>query len=341
MAAKWEADLRGGRYAATSKVTWEDFRDGYENEVLAARTDGTGHKVDSVFNVIERVLSPQLLRDVTEPRIAYYQRILRTGDKDLEIEPRSEATIRSHMAHLKAALNWAVRKNWLAKVPSIEMPKRAKGQTVMKGRPITHEEFERMLDKVASIVSSEAVLPWQHLLEGLWRSGLRLQEALELSWDDDSRPCVDLAGRRPMLLIPVEHDKGNERRLTPIVPEFAELLEKISVADQTDGVFRPRLPNHQMPLRFDTISKTISAIGKTAGVKVNSGVGGGKPKFASARDLRRSFGARWATRVMPAGRSTAIDATRFDRDDHEVLCGPQRGVDSGHPLGRTRVGPKR
>jgi integrase len=46
------------------------------------------------------------------------------------------------------------------------------------------------------------------------------------------------------------------------------------------------------------IGKIVSAIGKAAGVKVADN--GGKVKYASAHDLRRAFGTRWATRVMPA-----------------------------------------
>ena len=41
----------------------------------------------------------------------------------------------------------------------------------------------------------------------------------------------------------------------------------------------------------------VSDIGKAAGVKVSES--GGKVKYASAHDLRRSFGERWASRVMP------------------------------------------
>jgi hypothetical protein len=42
-------------------------------------------------------------------------------------------------------------------------------------------------------------------------------------------------------------------------------------------------------------SRYISAIGQQAGVVVNKAEG----KFASAHDLRRSFGTRWASRVKP------------------------------------------
>jgi len=44
------------------------------------------------------------------------------------------------------------------------------------------------------------------------------------------------------------------------------------------------------------VGRVISAIGKKAGVVVNKADG----KFASAHDLRRAFGTRWAKRVMPA-----------------------------------------
>ena len=39
----------------------------------------------------------------------------------------------------------------LAAAPEIQMPKRAKGRTLMRGRPITAEEFERMLTAAKTI----------------------------------------------------------------------------------------------------------------------------------------------------------------------------------------------
>ncbi|MHC4180677.1 MAG: tyrosine-type recombinase/integrase, partial [Planctomycetota bacterium] len=47
------------------------------------------------------------------------------------------------------------------------------------------------------------------------------------------------------------------------------------------------------------IGRRITAIGKAAGVKVATSPKTGKVKYASAHDLRRSFGWRWAERVMP------------------------------------------
>ncbi len=46
----------------------------------------------------------------------------------------------------------------------------------MKDRPITAEEFVRMIEKVDSI-SSKTPDEWKFLLQGLWWSGLRIGEA--------------------------------------------------------------------------------------------------------------------------------------------------------------------
>ena len=55
----------------------------------------------------------------------------------------------------------------------------------------------------------------------------------------------------------------------------------------------PKMPDFHMPKR---VGRVVSAIGKKAGVVVNKAEG----KYASAHDLRRSFGTRWSGKVKPA-----------------------------------------
>jgi integrase len=222
------------------------------------------------------------------------------------------------MAHLKASLNWAKRVGFLVEVPSIDMPKRAKGSKIMKGRPITGEEFERLLSKASSVLfpetknrfapkgpepdeQEEIIGSWKYLLRGLWWSGLRLEEALELWWDRDDKLRVDFTGKYPMLHIPAELEKGHQDRLLPIAPEFAEFLSAIPEAERTGRVFDPKSVRywqnkHPSPAR---VGKVISSIGESSNVKVHTDPKTGKVKYASAHDLRRSFGERWAPRVMP------------------------------------------
>jgi integrase len=132
---------------------------------------------------------------------------------------------------------------------------------------------------------------------------LRLSESLELCWDRrDDKLCVDLSGKRPMLRIPAAIEKGNTDRLLPMAPEFAEFLLAIPEAERMGYVFNPMAQRtHGERLGAFRVSKVVCAIGKRAGVKVTSKQKGDKEivKYASAHDLRRSFGERWSSRVMP------------------------------------------
>jgi integrase len=92
---------------------------------------------------------------------------------------------------------------------------------------------------------------------------------------------------------PAEPEKGNQDRLLPVTPEFAEMLLAVHEAERAGRVFK-------LPFtRKDTVSKFVTNLGEAAGVKVNTDPRTAKVKFASAHDLRRSFGERWAVRVMP------------------------------------------
>ncbi|MFO0899300.1 MAG: site-specific integrase [Pirellulales bacterium] len=291
-AVEWETELLAGTYREPSKVTWGEFRSQYEKLQLPSLADRTTDKVLSVFNSIEKVLrvtEATKLRDIDA-------KLLTTYAAELRLKERSEQTIACHLAHFQSSLRWAEQNGLIAQAPKFPKLKRVKGGKVMKGRPITTEEFERMLAKVAAVQGDELAACWQFYLRGLWWSGLRLEESLELYWDRQDRLCVDLSGGRPMLWIPAECEKGNQDRMLPMAPEFAEFLLATPEQDRRGRVFRP-LNKWGTVACITNVSKTISAIGKAAGVKVNTS---GKLKFASAHDLRRSFGERWSVRVMPA-----------------------------------------
>ena len=79
-----------------------------------------------------------------------------------------------------------------------------------------------------------------------------------------------------------------------MAPEFAELLQSVPEAQRTGYVFNP-LGKPGKRVGSNYASSVISNIGKLADVVVNKE----SDKYASAHDLRRSFGQRWASRVMP------------------------------------------
>jgi hypothetical protein len=98
------------------------------------------------------------------------------------------------------------------------------------------------------------VASWQQYLRGLSLSGLRLAESVELHWDRVDKLCVDLSGKRPMLRIPAALEKGNQNRLLPITPDFAEFLLKTSPEHRVVPVFNPLPMRPRAPRRCPTES---------------------------------------------------------------------------------------
>ena len=287
-AAKWEAELQEGRYQESSNISWTEFRERYESEKLASLADKTAYSAGSALNHLERLISPRNLTVLTSTILSKFQAKMRQ-------EGLKETTIATHLRHLRAAMSWAVSMDLLPKVPDFHMPKRAKGLTLMRGRPITTEEFERMIAAVPKVRPDDARV-WVYYLKGLWLSGLRLEESTVLSWDEDAPITVDLSGRRPRLRIYAEAEKGHQDRLLPMTPDFAQFLLQTPRAARAGLVFNLVGYYAKGQMTPPRIGRIISEIGRRAGVVVKKSAG----KFASAHDLRRSFGTRWAPRVKPA-----------------------------------------
>jgi len=214
IAAKWEAELQEGRYKSPAKISWVEFKHRYEDEVVPSLAKRTGEKIGCVFKLVGDLVNPEKLRDMTTERFSQLQKLMR--ERGL-----SEQTIKGNLAHLKAAFNWAKEVGLLWEVPTIRMPQRAKDSKIMKGRPITLEEFERMLSKVPLICGEGNEKGWLFFLRGLWASGLRLAEAVELAWDIPNKPSLDFSGKFPMMFFPAAYQKNNKDQLLPIPPEFA------------------------------------------------------------------------------------------------------------------------
>jgi integrase len=164
-----------------------------------------------------------------------------------------------------------------------------------KGRALSQAEFDAMLAATKQVRRRDPGV-WTRYLYGLWLSGLRLEESLILSWDREAPFCVDLMGRRPVFRIQAKAQKARRSEVTPLTPDFATWLSEVPEDERHGLVFKLPSLMDDTPLNLDRVGKVISDIGRKAGVVVNRESG----KTASAHDLRRSFGTRWAKRVMPA-----------------------------------------
>lgn len=295
-AARLEQEIEADNGNAPERMPWKDLQERYSAEVAPFLSDATVKKTNTMFGVLQELIDPKYAASITTAVVARFKNELMKR----ELSPYS---VRGYLSELRKILRWAHRQRLIKAVPQIEMPRCIE---TMKGRPITLEEFERMLQAVPKALTQQVddeakaippddktVAAWGFLLRGLWLSGLRLQEALRLHWSDDRELCVDLSGEYPFLKIQAHAQKSRRAELLPIMPDFAEFLMAVPKHERKGYVFRPVGMRHETRPNFDWVSKVISKMGKIAKIKVSP------TKFASAHDLRRSFGFRWAEQLLP------------------------------------------
>lgn len=291
------------------EMEWSDFREQYRTLHLSTVRDSTAFHAESRLDIAERILKPRTLGDVADPNaLQRLQARLLAGDSSRRTKPRSAHTVRGYMNCILAALNWAYLQDWLPTPPKLRKLKTPK-MKVMKGRPITENEFQEMLKATPTVVGDEVAESWKHVLRGLWASALRLDELMHVSWDKPGtiRP-VWRNGQLPVLEIPAAMQKNDTEENIPLLPWFEALLLETPVEQRRGWVFDPqslqiktgRKVRHHRP-DAEWVGKVVARIGKEAGIEVEpADTRTGRPtKYASAHDLRRSCGERLRNAGVP------------------------------------------
>lgn len=306
-AGAWETEISEGRWtpetrrrrnakptrAAGVGMSWVDFRGYFETHYKGVKKvvrAATHANQASTFNTFEALCSPEVLTDLNTPNVTKFSAMLRNPMEGGRI--RSEATVGRHLRHLRVIARWANKKGLLPTVPDFDIPT---GTNKAKARAVTPEEFDRLLVAAAEVVGDKAEDSWKLLLRGLWWSGLRLGEALALRWDHKpGGVSVVLDGRRSVLLFDGEAQKNGKAGAVPMAPEFVEMLEPIR---RESGYVFPVVGKDGAPCsrRVLAVGRRLKEIGAKARVVTNTATG----KTATAHDLRRAFGDRWARLVLP------------------------------------------
>jgi integrase len=270
-ASRWEEELSA--HFGVGGDGWQHFRDRLRNEYLAMLAHKTQLSYNTALNHFGRLMEPRSVATIDSTAISVFQ-------SKLLQEHRPLSSIANYLTHIRSVLNWAEQMGITRKAPLIKMPRQPR-RTFMRGRPITEAEYRAMLRACPGP-------EWQRFLEMLWLSGMRLSEGIIVSWDAPPVMVNLDAKPYPQLLFYAEGQKARRDDATPLAPDFAAWLQQTP---------RKQRRGRVAPLPFQTsarISEEISAIGSAAGIIVN-----GDDKPASAQDLRRSFGTRWAPHVMP------------------------------------------
>lgn len=275
-------------------LKWKEFVERYQFEHLASLAHKTEVKSLGVLAAFHEAMHPASVSSVTAAMLSKYVTHLRSGQ-------RSESTIAGHVRQLRAALAWARSQGMIGSVPPMPRIQRAAGTRMAKGRPITLAEM-KMLIRATRDVTGVRWRSWSRLLRGLWLSGLRLGEAVQLRWIPGNWPHIS----GEWLVIPAAFDKSHKDRVIPLPYDLVQWLERTPDEQRTGKVFEP-LGEYGKPCQFFRVSQVVSQIGKAAGVITDPATG----RTATAHDLRRAFAQRWAAKL------TTIDLQRLMR--HESI----------------------
>lgn len=277
-ASDWERELAD--HTTVDNPSWDAFRIRFEDEYLIGKPRNTQISYRSALNNWEKHVGSVRAMSLITPSV------VSKFSADFGKTVVSIATVASNLRHIRAALRWAESMEMIRRAPRIVMPK-SNRRRLARSRAITQEEFDQMRAVAPKIRPATEAEHWQRLLDLLWLSGLRIGEALELSWNEPPIR-VDLdGGRYPRLVIWGEGQKSRQDEQAVIAPDFAAWLR------ETPDLEREGLVVDLGEFDRTVASHVIADCGKLAGIKTSPS------KFASAHDIRRAFGQRWAKVVRP------------------------------------------
>ncbi len=286
------------------RASWNTVTHRFDLEQLADLSVGGRSKFWSAIKKFDEAVGCHTLHQIDADAISRFRGAMQEAGL-------KRATVIDYLNELGRCLRWAADIWTDYRVPTIRKPK-GRTRLGMRGRAPTREEFDRMLQKVEVVLTRDHAAAaenthegWRHYLIGLWLSGLRLAESLDLTWDRTSRISVCDLDRDRARLYFREQKSGKEGK-SPITDGFDRFLRKTPPDKRRGYVFRPLLSRGRVSRC--TASKVIAAIGRAALVKVDNkavidqqtGATTQRAIHASAHDLRRAFATRLAPRVQSA-----------------------------------------
>jgi integrase len=147
--------------------------------------------------------------------------------EECRYQQRSPHTVNSILRVVMAMLRFCRRRGMIVDVPDLH---RLDYSSVMKGRPITEEEFQRMLEATPHVVGESSGESWIFALRVLWESGFRVSDLMNFSWDNPRFIHPQWGNRQSdvsVLSIP-SFQKNGKLQVVPMLPQLEELL--LSVA---------------------------------------------------------------------------------------------------------------
>ena len=263
ISAGHESPSQPERPASETKLdgeTWQVCFDRYTKQ-LARKQLRAKSITDAVsrINIAERIfegyredrgLSEGLLvtECMTLDMLEYLQDRLLAGDES-HLDSRSPNTVNSMMAAIMAFARFCARRAWIESIPAVDQ---LDVDEVMRGRPITGEELERMLKVCPKVVGPASASSWKFALRVIWESGFRVGDLVDFSWDDERHIHPVWPTRKshhPTVVIP-SSQKNRRVQEIPMLTGLEELLSTVPKSQRTGWIVDPQ------PIQYEVRSQS-------------------------------------------------------------------------------------
>jgi integrase len=235
--------------------TWDETTELYYSQHKRRVRRKSGKSSESRLDIAMRIFEARRAKQKLPPGVTLRECLTLDGLEYLEdqlldgaesrYDHRSPNSVNSMLGTVMAFARYCYDHQWIDRVPPL---RKLDVDEVMRGRPITGEEFERMLAAVPKIVGDGPAEQWRFALKILWESGFRIADLLDFSWDDITRiyPVWPLKqGQYPTIVIPSTQKNGKNEEV-PMLPSLRQLLESVPLPNRNGFVVNPMPPEYDM-----------------------------------------------------------------------------------------------
>ncbi len=206
-----ERELDAGR-RSESEMTWEDFVDDFLKKHTARKPKSTLALYRHSLNAFTRVAKPRKLANVSRALLEDF------ADRRLK-DKKAVATVNRDLRHLRAALRWAERRNYISAMPDFKdvFIREDRRQPVI----IPEDDFVAMVQALHDpglVLKKRPAEWWRVFFYVAYYLGLRVGEILGLTWERVSLETLEVR-------IMASTSKGRKERVVPMAAELAKVFK--------------------------------------------------------------------------------------------------------------------
>ncbi|GAB5407366.1 MAG: hypothetical protein Aurels2KO_55970 [Aureliella sp.] len=228
--------------------SWDECYESYRSHKIKRSSKDSFQHARSRLAIAERIFqgyfedrgiqSGIAVKEVmTLAMLEYLQERLLEGD-ECRYDKRSPNTVNSMLGAVMAFVRFCAKREWIDRIPVVEP---LDVDDVMKGRPVTGEEFERMLAATGKVVGEAETASWHFALKVLWFSGFRIGDLMDFHWDDERhiRPTwPSESDMLPTISVPSSQKNGKLQEI-PMLPELEGFLRAVPEDSREGWIVNP------------------------------------------------------------------------------------------------------